>query len=124
MNRACAAVAQLAGEDKNKQSRSTRRALCGVCGLCKDSLPDKSLCKSATLTLPDFTIEFLLAKTQTLILLLCAQRLALAAVGGRVDSPSKREKLKAREMLKKRGAYPPSAARIVGGIFGRPDSKP
>jgi hypothetical protein len=42
------------------------------------------------------------------------QRGALAAVGGRVDSPSKREKLKAREISKKRGAYPPSAARIVG----------
>jgi hypothetical protein len=43
-----------------------------------------------------------------------AQRLALAAVGGRVDSPSKRKKLKATKMPKKRAAYPPSAARCVG----------
>ena len=43
-----------------------------------------------------------------------AQRLALAAVGGRVDSPSKRESAEARKMLKKRGAYPKSGARCVG----------
>jgi hypothetical protein len=42
-----------------------------------------------------------------------AQRGALAAVGGRVDSPPKREKPKARKKLKKRAAYPPSAARCV-----------
>jgi hypothetical protein len=46
------------------------------------------------------------------------QRRALAAVGGRVDSPSKREKPKARKMPKKRGAYPPSAARCVGRTLG------
>jgi hypothetical protein len=43
-----------------------------------------------------------------------AQRLALAAVGGRVDEPSKREKPKAKKKAKKRAAYPPSAARCVG----------
>jgi hypothetical protein len=42
-----------------------------------------------------------------------AQRLALAAWGGSVDSPPKRRKLKAMKTLKKRGAYPKSAARIV-----------
>ena len=46
-----------------------------------------------------------------------AQRLALAAVGGRVDKPSKRKKLKARKTPKKRAAYPPSAARIVRQPF-------
>jgi hypothetical protein len=45
-----------------------------------------------------------------------AQRLALAAVGGRVDSPSKQETLKATKMPKKRAAYPPSAARCVGWL--------
>jgi len=39
-----------------------------------------------------------------------------------VDSPSKREKLKARNMLKKRGAYPPSAARCVRRTHRTPDS--
>jgi hypothetical protein len=34
--------------------------------------------------------------------------------GGGVDSPSKRKKPKATKMLKKRGAYPKSAARLVG----------
>jgi hypothetical protein len=43
-----------------------------------------------------------------------AQRPALAAVGGRVDAPSKRKKPKAGKMLKKRAAHPPSAARFVG----------
>jgi hypothetical protein len=42
------------------------------------------------------------------------QRPALAAVGGRVDAPSKRKKPKAKKTLKKRAAYPPSAARRVG----------
>jgi hypothetical protein len=40
-------------------------------------------------------------------------RLALAAAGRRVDSLSKRKKLKARKTLKKRAAHPPSAARFV-----------
>ena len=52
-----------------------------------------------------------------------AQRLALAAVGGWGDSPSKRNRLRATKTLKKRAAYPPhgpgvlcrgSAARCVG----------
>jgi len=43
-----------------------------------------------------------------------AQRLALAAVGESVESPSKREKSKASKTAKKRAAHPPSAARIVG----------
>ena len=42
-----------------------------------------------------------------------AQRLVLAAVGGSVDSPSKRKKLKATKMPKKRAAYPPSAAPVM-----------
>src|SRR5215213_11194976 len=37
--------------------------------------------------------------------------------GGSVDSPSKREKLEARNMLKKRGAYPKSGAPIVRRHF-------
>ena len=56
--------------------------------------------------------------------LIASQRSALAAVGGRVDSPSKRKKLKAAKMLKKRGAYPPSAARIVRRIHRTQDSLP
>jgi hypothetical protein len=35
-----------------------------------------------------------------------AQRLALAAAGGGVELPSKRQKLKATKMPKKRAAYP------------------
>jgi hypothetical protein len=46
-----------------------------------------------------------------------AERFALAVVGERVDSPSKRKKLKARKMLKKRGAYPPSGARGVSYLL-------
>jgi hypothetical protein len=42
-----------------------------------------------------------------------AQRFALPAGGGRVDPPSKRDSAAAREMPKKRGAYPKSGARIV-----------
>jgi hypothetical protein len=53
-----------------------------------------------------------------------AQRLALAAVGGRVDSPSKRKKLKARKMLKKRGAYPKSASKIREDTADRPSADP
>jgi hypothetical protein len=53
-----------------------------------------------------------------------AQRWALAAVGGSVDSPSKRKKLEARQKPKKRGTYPPSAACRVGGRFGTRDSQP
>jgi hypothetical protein len=41
------------------------------------------------------------------------QRFALPAWGGRVDSPSKRETAEARNMIKKRGAYPKSGARCV-----------
>ncbi len=52
-----------------------------------------------------------------LISRLAAQRWALAAVGGSVDSPSKREKPKARKMPQKRGAYPKSGARIVRWLF-------
>ncbi len=48
---------------------------------------------------------------------IAAERSALAAVGGSVDSPSKRKKPKARQMPKKRGAYPPSVARLLGGIL-------
>jgi hypothetical protein len=48
-----------------------------------------------------------------------AQRLALAAWGGRVDSPSKREKLKVTKKAQKRGAYPKSAARYVGRFLTR-----
>ena len=43
-----------------------------------------------------------------------AQRLALAAWGGRVDSSSKRDKAQSQKKLKKRGAYPKSGARFVG----------
>jgi hypothetical protein len=43
-----------------------------------------------------------------------AQRHALAAWGGRVDLPPKREKIKVAKNAEKRGAYPKSAARIVG----------
>jgi len=42
-----------------------------------------------------------------------AQRFALAAVGRRVDSARKPEKLEARKRLEKRADSPPSAARIV-----------
>jgi hypothetical protein len=47
-----------------------------------------------------------------------AQRLALPAWGGRVDSLSKREKLEAAKNAKKRGAYPKSGARCVGLLSG------
>ena len=46
-----------------------------------------------------------------------AQRLALAAWGGRVDSSSKRDKAQSQKKLKKRGAYPKSGARIVSWRF-------
>ncbi len=41
-----------------------------------------------------------------------AERLALAAVGGSVDSPSKRKKPKARKMLEKRAESHLSAGRV------------
>jgi hypothetical protein len=41
------------------------------------------------------------------------QWLALAAVGGRVDSPSKWEKPKTRKVPEKRNESPPSAARFM-----------
>jgi hypothetical protein len=47
-----------------------------------------------------------------------AQRRALPAWGGRVDSPSKWDSAEAGKILKKRGAYPKSGARIVGRILG------
>ena len=49
----------------------------------------------------------------TLICKTVAQRLALPAWGGRVDSPSKRDTAEAKKKLEKRGAYPKSGARIV-----------
>ena len=42
-----------------------------------------------------------------------AQRSALPAWGGSVNSPSKRDSPQARKVLKKRGAYPKSGARFV-----------
>jgi hypothetical protein len=49
------------------------------------------------------------------ILICSAQRSALAAVGGSVDSPSKREKPKAGKMLIKRAAYPKPALSLPKG---------
>ena len=51
-----------------------------------------------------------------------AQRLALPAWGGRVDSLSKRESAKARKMPKKRGAYPKSGHAVLGGVLIMTDS--
>jgi len=48
-----------------------------------------------------------------------AQRGALAAVGGRVDKPSKREKPEARKKLKKNAARTHHQLHaVVGGIMG------
>ena len=46
-----------------------------------------------------------------------AQRLALPAWGGRLNSPSKWDSAEATKKLKKRGAYPKSGARIVRRAF-------
>ena len=51
-----------------------------------------------------------------------AQRLALPAWGGSVESPSKRDSAEAKKKLKKRGAYPESGARCVRRTHRTPAS--
>ena len=56
------------------------------------------------------------------ILLQPAQRCALAAVGRRVDSLSKRDSAEATKKLKKRAAYRPSASKIEEDTADRPSA--
>src|SRR6266508_5234275 len=48
-----------------------------------------------------------------------AQRLALPAWGGRVDSPSKRESAQARKMQKNAARTPSRVHALLGGFYGR-----
>ena len=73
---------------------------------------------------PDAGAMVLYLRASPLYFLLGAQRLALPAWGGRVDSPSKRESAEAKKMPKKRGAYPKSGARCVRRFFAQQSPSP